>query len=95
MRPMLNTTPERVAKRTEHEEEPADGSGVAAGAQPLERVLPGAAGVGAGSAVNAADRRAASGGGQLSEELFTLLNRTHLAVANTTAATVKRPSAAH
>jgi hypothetical protein len=36
-----------------------------------------------------------SGGDQLSEELFTLLNRTYVAVANTTAATVKRPSAAH
>jgi len=58
----------------------------AAGAQPLERVLLGAAGVGAGSAVDAADRRAASGGDQLSEELLTLLNRT---VANTTAATVR------
>ena len=32
---------------------------------------------------------------QLSEELFALLNRTYVAVANTTAATVKRPSAAH
>ena len=42
----------------------------AAGAQPLERVLPGAAGVGAGSAVDVADRRAASGGDQLSEKLF-------------------------
>jgi hypothetical protein len=36
-----------------------------AAAQPLERVLPGAVGVEARSAVDAADRRAASGGDQL------------------------------
>jgi hypothetical protein len=67
----------------------------AAGAQPLERVLPGPAGAERDLLLMRRIDELHLEAISFQRSFFTLLNRTCVAVANTTAATVKRPSAAH